>query len=795
MKDKLPRYPFLFLAPLLVAGILLEQFFRLPFILLFSAAVLLLLGAVIFRRQKWSVYLLALLVLLFGSLNLKIWRLENIEHPILKYLPLKSVQVRGMVVEPPAVERRQFLLMAEDLSVGHQTVPLRRKFFIRTKTPLVGLLPGDRLILTNVTVRRLSHPRNPGQFDYRSFLQRRGVAGEIGLTAHSAIRKVKEEHGYFVHRVLYLLREKIDRRITASLPDTSARFLSAILLGKKDGLPADVKADFRNSGVAHVLAISGLHVGFVVIIIYLLLSFLPLGFRWHNNLTLLILGFYMLLTGAHPPVVRATLMVAIYLIGQNLERKPNVYNTVFAAAFLILFFQPQQLFRVGFQFSFAAVLSILYFYRELKPLENRIAALLPSGRAGDWTRKWVLIPFFVSLAAQLGTIPLMALYFNKIPLVSFLLNLAVIPLVAFIVPAGFLVIALSVFSASMAAMVGDLLAQAIKFLTSLVHLAANLPFAYLHIPALPFLAVLIYFLGIWLLLNAYKEDYRPVRLPAVVFLLILILWLAAPQSHSLRILMLDVGQGESTLVHTAGGRWLLFDAGPAYSRWDSGRDVIFPALRQQGTLHLDKVFISHPHADHIGGMFSLVRLAEIDSVYLPEVHITYRYQDSLLRVLARERIPYRLLKMGDVVRVDRSTRVYLLAPFPADLSPSRITGHSINNTSLVALLKSADGTVLFTGDAEKPVEKKLTGWGNLLQADVLKIGHHGSITSTGLPFLHQVSPPLALIPVGLRNKFGHPSPVVLQRLASADVEYYRTDEMGAIDLWGIRSRWRRVDWR
>ncbi|MFZ0389246.1 MAG: DNA internalization-related competence protein ComEC/Rec2, partial [Calditrichia bacterium] len=524
-------------------------------------------------------------------------------------------------------------------------------------------------------------------------------------------------------------------------------------------------------------------------------SFLPVSFRWQYGIMLFLLGVYAMLTGANPPVVRASLMVSIYAFGIILERKPDVFNTVFMAAFLILLVQPQQISWIGFQFSFAAVLAILIIYRRLQPLEQKLFSVLPPVFQKKWLKTYIIGAFLVSLAAQLGTIPLMVLHFHKIPLISFGLNLLVIPLIALIVPVGFLTVGISYLSFPLGELLGHLLSGLIQLLTGLVQRAADIPFAYLNLPALPFLALLLYLLLLILVLWWNSAAVKSLRKPALAVSIVLLLLLLAPQPRDADLILLDVGQGESSLLQTAGGNLLLFDAGPAFKNRDSGRDVIFPAMQHLGRLKLDKVFLSHPHADHIGGMFSLLKLAAIDSVYLPHLKTPYFWQDSLLNSLDKAGVAWRFLNCGDRVRVDEETCIYVLAPFPEFLHPRETRGDQINNCSLVMLLKSRNGSILFTGDAETPVEKRLTGWGDVLQANILKLGHHGSRTSSSHAFIEQVSPQFGLIPVGVHNRYGHPSTAVLEDLGRRRITFLRTDESGAVWLRQQGTNWRQIDWR
>lgn len=793
MKNRLRQIPALLFTLALAAGILLQQYLHPPILFIYITSIFLIILAVLLKKQR--IYLLIVIFIITGALNFRIWHDYNLNHPVMDYVPIEHVDVISRIIDPPPKDKYNFVIRVEKIVFDGDTVSIGRKFQALVKNEFDNPFPGDWLIFKNVRLDQLPQLRNPGQFDYAAFLKMRGVMAAVTLTPESVVKFEKSDGDFSFGRFFFKMRKNISARVSKYLDDQPAQFLIAILLGEKEGLSPEIKTDFQNSGVAHVLAISGLHVGFVVLVIMLLFSFLPVSFRWQNILTILFLLFYVFLTGANPPVVRASIMVALFLFGINLNRSPNVYNTVYFAGFIILLVQPQQLFWIGFQFSFIAVLSILFFYQKLKQWEDKWLSKLPDTTSVRHLRHWILTPFLVSLSAQLGTIPLMILYFHKLPLISFILNIVVIPLVGLIVPIGFLVIFVSYFSFHLATGIAGLLSQIINFLITVVHAAANLPSAYINLPNLNVLIICAYLLGLGILLYWQEEKLRQFRIPAIATLLLIVMFVFSPKKNLPQIIMLDVGQGEATLVTTASGEQLLFDTGPVYPNHDSGKDIIFPMLQVLGKLHLDKIIISHPHADHFGGLISLTELVSIDSIYLPLIQISYPDQDSLVTYLARKSIPVRFIKMGDQLQVDRSTRIFALAPFPQFSRPTDFSGDQINNTSIVSLVKIEDSAILITGDAEVPVEQKLSSWGRLMKADILKVGHHGSTTSTSESFLEQISSVRAMIPVGRNNRFNHPSKKILDRLQNFGIDYMRTDINGAIWLIYQQKRWIKLNWR
>jgi len=409
-------------------------------------------------------------------------------------------------------------------------------------------------------------------------------------------------------------------------------------------------------------------------------------------------------------------------------------------------------------------------------------------------RRWLVIPFLVSASAQLGTIPLTMYYFHLFSPISFFLNLIAIPYAGILVAGGFLFLGLSFLSQELAILSADLLSQLIDGLFKLVHFPLSIPGSYVMIPRFTPEGILIY-ASLLLLLVFWKQARWRNTFALTTILLggfwISQTWLAEP---TLNVMMLDVGQGDATLMTTPAGKVVVIDTGPANDYHNAADEALIPTMRYLGKRHIDYLFISHPHQDHCGGIFRLAEYATIDSCFLAPLPVAYPPYDSLCSFIQHHSLPFRYLHMGDEVRVDAATRIYVLGPPPHLTRFSDPTGDNINNNSLVLLVKHREATMLFPGDAEKEAEANLEMWGDLLKSQLLKVGHHGSNTSTTEDFLSLISPQIAMISVGAGNKFGHPDPEVIQRLRAYHVQVFRTDRQGALWFCWQRGKWKRVQW-
>ncbi len=796
------RLPFLPIAVAFALGILLRAALPLSPGVVCLAAAAGIIGFLIYAHHRpqspLRFYWLLWLFLLSGWARFDLWEQQHLRPPLADHLPLHADSIR---VEIKEIEQRSRVSARATLRTlyGDNTA-LPTEAVIKISFPKdwkKPLLPGQQLTIRTVDLLPLPMQRNPGQFDYGGYLRWRGVTATCYVTDPGQIHLLPSQAaGKTPGQFLALLRNRLTRQFDHYFAPEAAGFLKALLLGRREGLDREVLQNFQNAGVMHVLAISGLHVGFVAVIGYLLLSFLPIYFKKRNVLLIILLTLYMLLTGAQPPVARATLMAALFLLALNFERKVEVYNILFAAMFIILLAAPQQLFWVGFQFSFIAVLSILYFYQKLEPAGERLPGFLKNPDTRQRLRKFILIPFLVSFSAQVGTAPLTMYYFYKISFIALLINIVIIPYIGVLVGGGFLFLALSFWSDSLALAVADFLTMLINLLTRFVSWSAHLPGAYLEILNVDLPRVILYFLLILLVFNLHHIILRKWLTIASLVLTVFLLTSAALTPPLFNLIVLDVGQGDAALLSTPEQQTVLIDAGPSDDQWNSTRSAILPALYRLGYRHLNKVFLTHPHNDHIGGFFELAGAVRIDSVYLPLVPGEYFWQDSLLKTLEAHRIPYRLAAGGDRVVIDKQTRAYLFGPSPGPVeNEEHWSGSEINNRSLILQIRHIDQSMLFTGDAESEAESYSRRWGKLLESQFLKVGHHGSSSSTSEDFLRLISPRLATISVGEHNHFGHPASKVLNLLEAYRVETHRTDREGAVWLQIFRNRWRRYDWR
>jgi competence protein ComEC len=652
------------------------------------------------------------------------------------------------------------------------------------------ILPSDRLRLL-ASVRALRHSRNfgvpdPAQRDRRRGIQYRGYVEscrDVVLEADPA--------GSGLARAAEALRDRVMRfweRL--DLPAKGRGVIIALSTGEQGAVDSATFRDFRRSGLAHLLAVSGLHLAVVALGAYRMLLWLLAGWpalalrfdvrRIAAGGSLLATGFFVLLSGAHLPVLRAGVMTGCFLLAVTIRRRPDAWQTLSAAFLGILAFGPEALFEPSFQLSFAAVASILLLVPPLcrglgLPLS---AGEMPQGRLAQLRARLGQL-WLVSFASTIGTWPLLAWHFHQASAVGLLANLLAVPWCTLVlVPLG-LIAALASFlfpgAAGALAIAG---AWGAEGLARVAGWFATLPGGSLH-PAAPsgFQAALFV---LALLLVPHIGIMRHAGKIALGAAMLLVgLWLSAqlgPRlSRDLQVTFLDVGQGDSTLVRCPGGRALLVDAGPlSPGGFDAGERVVAPALWAQNIERLDAVVLTHFHPDHIGGAPYIIREFRPREVWLPRSLLDVD-EPELAAAVREVSATVRLLRAGDRPEL-AGCAIDVLWPPPGDLPLDE------NDQSLVLRLSHPGGMVLLTGDAGAEAEDGMRRGGSsgLLRADVLKVAHHGSDTSCTVEFLDSVRPALAVISLARDNRFGLPAPEVLERLQQAGARWFRTDRDGAV---------------
>lgn len=651
-------------------------------------------------------------------------------------------EVRVVSVESAS---RSSQLTVRLLRLGGKTVPVWNRVLARlTLTEPHSIAPGDTLSGV-INWREPGRPANPGEFSYGAYWRRQGTLANALISDLGTL-----EHNPSCARS-WSLRENLLQK-ASRLPGSTGELLSTLTLGTSPGPWAE---SWRQTGLAHVLSISGLHIGLILVALLGFLRFFRLSTGWDNLIGAAFLLLYGYILGPKPAVWRAIIMALVGMLAVTNKRVRDWPSAVSLAAILLLFYNPYYLWDAGWQLSFAATIGLLW----LSPLIRQHLPVLP----------WKLdLALSASLAAQLATFPLVLYHFYLVTPLSLFFNMAITPLLPVVLVLGLLFLLLP--------WVGDLLLPLLELLYGsllrLVDWFARWPLASIS-PGAPPSALLLLYTLLLLALFFYRERWRPYVAAALVVTCVLLLsWqpLLRFTSNTYNLCVLSVGQGSAAALHLPGGEAVLFDVGGGQE--SVGRQIIVPYLRYRGTWKIQSIYLSHLHDDHIQGLADVLAAFPVENLYLPAASRTSPALDQLLSLVEPYGVPIHFWTRGDT-RWHMGLRVTALNPLPG-------SSYDDNEDSLVLLLEWPNLRVLLPGDIGESESVLLPVVPS--DVDVFLVPHHGSAQSSREEFLRLLRPEHAIISVGASNRYGHPAPSTLERLARYCQHVWRTDQHGAITI-------------
>ena len=741
-----------------------------------------------------------LICLLAGYLSIQPWLAgATPEQYVDRYVGRKIWRIHGVIARQPRVDefRWRFVLAADVLEAPDRRIGVSGLVTVSGGGVWPGLNRGDRVSFSG-RLRAVRSFANPGGFDYERFMAMQAVRVRV-YARDGTLRAVPGEKPGVWRNALDRLRERLSGRMTLALkdfPQATVDFLKAVLLGDRNGLSASVREDFNRAGVGHVLAISGIHIGMVAAAAFAvarwLLGWIPFMLRhaWTRKGAALaalvsVLGYGML-AGLTPSTQRAMLTAGVLMLGYWAGRRHDWLNTVALAALVILLIHPPALLSISFQLSFMAVLSIL------SGLNICSAGVLkPTSTIWQRLARRTIGFLTVSIMAILGTLPLVLHYFNQASLAGVVVNLVVVPVVGLlVVPCGLAGILVAGWNAGAAGVLWYLSALGGELVRLTVAWAAQWPWAVVRCFTPNGIEIGLYYLLAAVLLFRKKmpKPKAAVALVLVFISLDAVYWLHQRfGGRSLRVTVLDVGQGTANLIQFPGGFTMLVDGGgfSTNSGFDVGRNIVAPLLRREKIGSLDLVVLSHANSDHLNGLLFILENFKVKTVWSNGQGCPGAGYRQWQRRVANEKIEY--LTMGQVPdRVAlRGVRLEVLAPPPDFKHRSAFEPwRDLNNNSMVLRVSYGDVSFLFPGDIMAPAERDLIARSGAIRmrGTILVVPHHGSRSSSTAAFLEAVRPKEALISAGWDNRFGFPHVQVLRRFHEHGIRTWCTAQDGAIRI-------------
>ncbi|MDR7867283.1 MAG: DNA internalization-related competence protein ComEC/Rec2 [Sporomusaceae bacterium] len=621
---------------------------------------------------------------------------------------------------------------------------------------------GDRVSVRG-RVETLHGYNNPGQADMAAAYRLGGVTARLAARAEDFRTAPGGDNSPAA--AIAAWRQGMTAFIRATVAEGDAAVISGVLFGGYAGIKREVVRDFAATGLVHILSVSGAHIALVAGAVLWLGARLRLRRAKTAGLAAAAVVVYALLAGLTPPVMRSAVMGLAALAAVVLGRDRDTLTALALAALGMLAWQPALLFDISFQLSFGAALGLALLYP-------------PTAAALSFLPPWLAGPLAVTVAAQLGVLPFLLWYFGSIPPASLVANLVVLPVIEVVVVVGFV----AVLAASAVPLLGKLLlvvcAQLVGVAVQLAAWLAAVPGATLHFPAMglsvgtAYYLVLAWVYGLLPRLPGPAAVWRrwPRRTAAVLAVLIVAYFGYAHYPRPVAVHFIDVGQGDATLIVTPHRRAVLVDAGGGreFSDFDVGERVVAPYLRHYGVTALDYLVLTHGHQDHAGGAAAVIAAVPVRTVLLPQGEPAAPVRAALRAAGGRGLVP---AYAGQSIVLDGV--VFRVVQAAGEDRAGR------GEESTVVLVEYGRHRFLVTGDLgsreEQALAGRVTGGGG-----VLKVSHHGAKTATTPELMAAFRPDYAVISAGRANRFGHPHPAVLERLAAQGVRVYRTDRDGAV---------------
>lgn len=602
-------------------------------------------------------------------------------------------------------------------------------------------------------------PTNPGEFDSATYYHAKGISFLGYVNSWECM-----DSGQALIRQWVMERQTEAQQVfERALPQEQAGIMEAMLLGLTGDLDSDIKALYQRNGIAHILAISALHISIIGGALYKLLRKLGLSYAFAGVPVMIVLLLYGWMTGFSGSTIRAVMMFSIFLLGDIIGRTYDMLTAAGMACLFMLIEQPIRIQDAGFLLSFSAVLTLGFVVPKVQELI-------------EWDSKWKQ-GILSGILIQMVTAPIIIHFYYDFPIYAFLLNLIVIPLMTPLLVCGIAGVLLYPLVPAISVLVLQPCGWILFLYQWLCEHMEKLPCSILHVGAMSVWKIAVYYaflLGIFLFFKHKKRNL--VVLCIILYACFCVLTI--PQR--LQISMLDIGQGDAILLRTPNGKIILVDGGSS-TRSSIGRYVITPAVKYYGANQIDYVFVSHMDSDHVNGIEELIALSleggiQINCLILPEIAEKDESFTALIQQAESAGVCVQMTHQGDVVRIGEVDLECLYPGTEAEFSGDE------NNNSMVLSLQYGEFDMLFTGDLETEGEKILLEQQKIRDYDVLKVGHHGSSGASSQAFLEQVKPELALISCGSRNRYGHPHAETLERLQEQGAFVYCTKDSGAIVL-------------
>lgn len=693
-------------------------------------------------KNKKIIVILICLIISIGYVSI----LEN------KYSKISDMPIKEMVTIISDIQEKEYKKVCTAKIVRNN-----KKILINIKMSqdIPSIKYGDSLYIEG-EFKKPEEARNYKGYNYKQYLKTKKIIGTVEL---EKAKILKSSNGSFIHNIQKYIKDTINGTLT----DEEGNLLLAILLGDKDKLSEDIQESFKTSNLSHMLAVSGAHVSYIILGLTYVLQNSIIGKKNGKIVCIFFLLVFMAITNFTPSVTRACIMAVLTLFSGIVYRKSDVYTNISVAALITLIFNPYSLLDLGFQLSYGGTIGIIIFIKRIQEKKS-------NSKVVNYIKQMAL----VSIYANIIIIPIMMYHFNTVSLTFIISNIMASPILGIIVINGFLFIITSITVKPLTRLIAIFIKPILSILIKISQICSKLPFSNILVVT-PYMFNVISYYAIILYCIKSKKNNKCKIIICLLIVLILINFIIYIFPQKLRIFFIDVGQGDSTLIITPDKKTVLVDGGGSDS-FDVGEKVLLPYLLDRRILKVDYVLISHFDTDHCGGILTIMEKVKVKNIIISEQAEHSENYERFKKLMIHKKIRLIEVKKGDKIKIGRYSEFKILFPTSGLLSEN-----PLNNNSIVAQFNYNNFKMLFTGDIEKLAEQQILKTEKAeIRADILKVAHHGSKTSSIPEFIKAVRPKIALIGVGKNNTFGHPNQQTIKNLENIKCRIYRTDLQGEI---------------
>ena len=726
-----------------------------------------------------KVTILLLIFIIAGFIHIKF--LEYDYEKI--YISLENVNIVGTIVS--SKKEKQYINEYKIETEKINNIKLKKKFILLTKNKEIEY--GNKIKLEGTYIKP-SKSRNYRGFDYSNYLKTENIYGTI--EQNGKIELIKEKNINYLFINLYKVKNKIIKNINNKFPEETRGVVLGILLGDKSSIEEDVRQNFADSSLSHILAVSGTHISYVVICISVLFKKLKLNKNIRKVLTSLVLFMYLYLVDFSASATRAVIMSNIVILQMLFYRKQDTITTIAFSSIIILINNPYAILNIGFLLSYGGTIGIILFVNKIS-IESKEDFF-------QRFKSYLKDICIVTISAQTIIMPIIIYYFNTISFTFIISNIIASLIIGPIIMIGLVIIAISFFKIPIISLIIRFYNILIVILVKTADIISKIPISKIYLKTPTTLEIIFYYsvvflialliyikksnrkfikktiqIDIYNLKNFFINNRNKVLIFISIISLISITSIKIPKE--LKINFIDVGQGDSCLITTPQNKKVIVDSGGSES-YDVGKNVLLPYLLDKRITKIDYIMISHFDTDHCKGFEYVLENLKVKNVIISKQSETSENFKQIMKIIRKKRINLIVVQKGSKIKIDNFTTVDIISPQSENIADN------MNDNSIVAKLEAYNFSILFTGDASEKIEKELIKEKINLKSDILKVSHHGSKTGTSEEFLKSVKPKIALIGVGENNKFGHPTEDVIKRLTENKVKIYRTDRNGEISI-------------